>query len=1065
MPNLGNEETLVELPAIKYIKDILNYDFIHGKELIPENGERDSLTEVILVKRLGNALKRLNPWIDEGNLRKAVRFLNRPENLGTSLLEINEKLYDAIVDLNYTVDQDIYGNGQKKPQTVHFIDWDSVDNNDFLVTRQFEVKTQFGKSIFPDIVVFVNGIPVVILECKSPFLEKAKNENIGKKEAFEQLKRYMNERDINVVEGNPRLFYTNFFTGILNKYHAYVGTISSKYNHYLEWKDPYPFSKDNVKDVDDFGQNLFIQGLLEKKNLLDIMRNFLIFETDNNVTVKKIARYQQFRAVNKAIHRLKSGKDSLSRGGVVWHTQGSGKSLTMVMLARKIKRTNELSDATIVVITDRIDLDKQIYGTFLRTLSKITTPERADKISVMKELLSKAQPKIIMTTIQKFESEAEEKEVVENAIKVRKKFAKPYEVLTTKSNVIVLSDEAHRSQYKDTAANMRTALPNATFIGFTGTPIDKQDKSTPRTFGGYIDKYGIKEAVDDGATVKIVYEGRRPELHIKGESLDKLFDEAFEDKSDEEKEAIKQKYANKKAIIENDDRINDIAVDILKHYRDNIMPNGFKAQIVCASREACVKYYNALKKHMKEIIGEDLGVKVIFSGKLNDLTHLKEHFTTKAEQEAIISRFKQPIEKDKLCFIIVKDMLLTGFDAPIEQVMYLDRPLKEHNLLQAIARVNRTCTMNINRKLDDNEIKKESIVKQCGYVVDYYGVSDYLEEALDIFDKEDLGEPMQSMEDLYKEMLSYREDVMNMFKGKDKNNLDELIKGLEPQDKRAEFEIGYKRFSGAVEALLPSHAGTDILNDVKWLGYIRAGAKAKYSPQEELDISDCGEKVRKIIEEHLKSLGVIQWIEPITLFEDDFKTKINTLKSDEAQASAMEHAVKHAISVKMDDNPVFYTSLLEKLQKILDETKNDWIERKKKLEEFIEREVEKGTKSQSENLGLDEKEYAFFEVVKKYIESEEHRDDVVKEEAEIYISNEIIELSKSIAVDVRKVVVDNYVVDWTNNQTKTSDIERAIFMLLNKKYFKQIPLKSRRNMIQPLLNLAKKHYSIVASDK
>lgn len=703
---LGNEETLVEIPAINYIKDILDYEFIHGKDLTPDRGARDSLTEVILNRRLEKALKRLNPWMDEGNINKTIKFLSRLENLGTSLLEINEKIYDAIVDLNYTVDQDIYGNGQKKPQTVHFIDWDNVDNNDFLVTRQFEVKTQLGKSIYPDIVIFINGIPVVVLECKSPFLEKAKNENIGKKEAFEQLRRYMNERDINILEGNPRLFYTNFFTGILNKYHAYLGTISSKYNHYLEWKDPYPVKKDKVQDVEDFGQNLFIQGLLEKNNLLDIMRNFILFETDNGVTIKKICRYQQFRAVNKAIKRLKEGKDPLTRGGVVWHTQGSGKSLTMVMLARKMKRTRELSDATIVVVTDRIDLDKQIYGTFMRTLSKITTPERADKISTMKQLLSEAQPKIIMTTIQKFESETEEREVVEEGKKVKKKFILPYEVLTTKSNVIVLSDEAHRSQYKDTALNMRTALPNATFIGFTGTPIDKEDKSTPRTFGGYIDKYGIKEAVDDGATVKIVYEGRMPQLHIKDTTLDELFDEAFDDRNEEEKEAIKQKYANKQVIVESENRINDIAADILNHYKDNILPNGFKAQVVCVSREACVKYYNALTKHMNEIIGEELECKVIFSGNLNDPPHLKQHFTTKAEQEVIIDRFKKTIEKDKLCFIIVKDMLLTGFDAPIEQVMYLDRPLKEHNLLQAIARVNRTCTMDITRKVEDDKVKK-----------------------------------------------------------------------------------------------------------------------------------------------------------------------------------------------------------------------------------------------------------------------------------------------------------------------------------------------------------------------
>jgi len=1060
MSYLGNEETLVEVPAIEYINNILKYDFIHGKELVPDKGERDSLTEVILDKRLRNALKRLNPWMDEGNINKTVRYLSRPENLGTSLLEINEQIYDAIVNLNYTVEQDIYGNGQKKPQTVNFIDWEDVNNNDFLVTRQFEVKTFLGKSIYPDIVLFVNGIPVVVMECKSPFLETSKNESIGKKEAFEQLRRYMNERDANILEGNPRLFYTNFFTGILNKYHAYVGTISSKLNHYLEWKDPYPAKKEEIQGLEDNGQNLFVQGLLEKRNLLDVIRNFILFETDSGITIKKVARYQQFRAVNKAIIRLMEGKDALTRGGVVWHTQGSGKSLTMVMLARKIKRTKALSDATIVVVTDRIDLDKQIYDTFIRTLAKITTPERADRISTMKELLTKAQSKIIMTTIQKFESDIVEKEVVEEGIKVKKKYAKPYEVLTTKSNVIVLTDEAHRSQYKDTAMNMRKALPNATFIGFTGTPIDKEDKSTPRTFGGYIDKYGIKEAVDDGATVKIVYEGRRPELHIDGNSLDELFDAEFDERSDEEKEAIKQKYANKQAIIEADDRINDIALDLLIHYRDNILPNGFKGQIVCVSREACVKYYEAINNHMQEVFGQELEAKIIYSGKLNDHPHLKKHLTTKSEQETIIKRFKKPIEEDKLCFIIVKDMLLTGFDAPIEQVMYLDRPLKEHTLLQAIARVNRTCTLDVKSEDEGSKGKGKTIVKQCGYVVDYFGVSDNLEEALAIFDKEELGQPMQGMDDLYKEMLSYRESIVNVFIGKNKNNLDELIKVLEPEDKRAEFEIGYKLFSSAVEALLPSNVDTNILNDVKWLSYIRAGAKAKYSPQVELDISDCGEKVRKIIAEHLKSLGVSQWIEPITLFGDDFKGKINTLKSDEAKASAMEHAVRHAISVKMDDNPVYYTSLLQKLQSILDESKNAWIERKKKLEEFIDKEVEQGVKTQSHSLGLDEKEYAFFAVVKQYILEESPEEGVVKEDTS-YFSNEVIELSKNIAKDVRKAVEDNFVVDWINNQSKTSDIERAIFMTLNSKYFKQIKLGVRRKMVSPLLNLAKKHFMIL----
>ena len=1063
MSYLGNEETLVELPAIEYLENKLGYNFIHGKELIPASGARDSLADVILVDRLREALKRLNPWMDEGNLDRAIRYISRADSLGTSLLEINEKIYDILVDLNFTVEQDLYGDGQKKKHTVHFIDWEDAYNNDFLVVRQFEVQTLSGKSIFPDIIIFINGIPVVVLEAKSPFLEKGSNESIGKKQAFEQLRRYMNVRDEALGEGAPRLFYSNFFTGILNRYNAYVGTISSNYNHYLQWKDPYPFKKEKIENYKDCGQNIFIQGFLERKNLLDLMRNFIVFEADNGAIIKKVCRYQQFRAVNKAIDRIENGKDKLSRGGVVWHTQGSGKSLTMVFLARKIKRTNGLKDSTIVVVTDRIDLDKQIFGTFNRTLSKITTPVRADKIEYMKKLLSNPQPQIIMTTIQKFQNETEEKAVLFDGKKTIQKYAVEYPVLSTKQNIIVLADEAHRSQYKDTASNMRIALPNAVFIGFTGTPIDKEDKSTKRTFGEYIDKYSIKSAVDDGATVKIVYEGRRPDLQVVGESLEELFDEAFDDKSDEEKAAIKQKYATKRAIVESEGRINDIVVDLLHHYKEQILPNGFKAQIVCVSREACVKYYNALNKHMKNILGEGFEAKVIFSGNNNDPVHLKKHFTTKTQQDELVNRFKQPLNKDKLSFLIVKDMLLTGFDAPIEQVMYLDRPLKEHTLLQAIARVNRTYTKEVERTLETSIVVKENIIKQCGYVVDYYGISNYLEEALAIFDKEELGKPMDSLDDLYNEMLAYREAIMSMFRGLNKNDLDALVNKIEPEDKRAEFELMYKKFSGSVESLLPRHVDTDILNDLKWLSYIRAAAKAKFNPSDSIDISDCGEKVREIIENHLTSLGVRAWIAPITLFEKDFKAKINTLKSDEAKASAMEHAIKHTINIKMKENPAYYESLLERLQKILEETKINWIERKKRLEEFINNDVEQGATDEASNLGLDEKEFAFFKIVKKYLDedSDEEVDFVAKEDKEAYVSNETIELSKEIAKDVKNVVKDNYVIDWVTNSTKTNDIQRAIKLMLIKKYAKKLSRDVREKIMEPLLNLAKIHFDVL----
>ena len=1039
MSYLGNEMSLVEIPAVEYLK-ALGYDYIDGDKLTPEYGERESLSEVILFNRMKTSLKKLNSWISDDNCDKVIRIISRAEGLGTGLLEINEKIYDYIVNLQLTVDQVI--DGRKETKTVKLIDFNNIDNNDFLVVRQFVVKGQ-QENIRPDIVIFINGMPIAVLECKSPFKEGDSNENVGKYDGFQQLRRYMNGRGGNLIEGSERLFYTNFITGILNKYTAFVGTISSGYKHYVEWKDAYPLNNIDVKDYKETPQNILLQGIFKKENILDIMQNFIVYDVDkeNSRKVKKVCRYQQFRAVQKCLKRLEEGKTPLEKGGVVWHTQGSGKSLTMVFLARKIRSIGKLSDATILVVTDRTDLDEQIFETFQNTLTN-TTPVRAESIESMKTLLRKSNAQIITTTIQKFQSDKEESDIEGLFL------SKDYEVLSTKNNIIVMTDEAHRSQYKDTAANLRAALPNASFIGFTGTPIDKEDKSTIRTFGSYIDKYSIKDAVKDGATVKIVYEGRKPDLHIHGDNLEELFDKAFYDRTDEEKEAIKQKYANKRTVIEADDRIDEIAKDILKHYKEYIYPNGFKAQIVCVSREACVKYYNALNKHMEEIMGEKLECKVIFSGSNNDNVYLREHHTSKEEQKTILSNFKKKTSESKLCFIIVKDMLLTGFDAPVEQVMYLDRPLKEHTLLQAIARVNRT----------------SGDTKKCGYVVDYYGVLNFLEEALAIFDKEDLGSPMESMNDLYNDMLSLRENVMRIFTGIDKNNIDDLVKILEPDDKRAEFEVAYKRFLGAVETLMPGHVDTNTLNDVKWLSYIRAAAKMRYNPEKKLDIRDCGEKVKEIISEHLKSNGVSSWIEPITLFEDDFKSKIENNMSDEAVASSMEHAIKNIINIKMEENPVYYTSLFEKLQQILEETRNDWIEKKERLKEFIDSEINNGEENSADDLGLTKKEFAIFETLRETFEGE--NSDVVKEDNAVYISDSAVDMAKDIAKEFNsKMINEWYMVGWAENPTKVSSIEQKIFMFLlsNSQRIREIYGQDGINKVKQLkesiTKLAKIHYA------
>jgi len=1061
MSYLGNEYTLVEKPALDYLTQILGYNYVEGEKLIPLFGERESLRDVILTNRFRNALQRLNPWMTEVSLVSTLKYFTNSDALGTSLLAINEKIHSAIVDLEFTVTQTV--EGHKKNLTVKLIDFEDATNNDFLVTNQFAVQG-LNKTIYSDIVVFINGLPIVVIEAKSPFKEGAMGIKAGKKDAYNQLKRYMDSRSDAVSEGAQKLFHTNFFTGIINKYHAYAGTITSGYDYYLEWKDPYPWKAQDMDDLENNGQNLFLQGLLEKKNLLLMMQFFVLFETESDVRLKKLARYQQFRACMKAIKRIQSGKTPLEKGGVIWHTQGSGKSLSMVMLARMIRRTKGLEDTMLVIITDRIDLDKQLFNTFKgifpstytmakNNLDKILT--RAETVEEMKSLLSAGQAKIICTTIQKFQCETDEQPVFEDGHQpIKLFFDKAIEVLTNKTNVIVFTDEAHRSQYSNLSMNMRKALPNATFIGFTGTPIEKADKSTYRTFGQLIDSYTISQAVKDGNTVAIVYEGRRQDLQIIQESLDEDFDEGFRLKSNLEREAIKARYFNKIALAEADDRINDIALDMLIHYRDNSYKLGFKAQIVTVSRIACVKYFNALMKHMPAVFGgTPIEIAVIFSADNNDEPFIKVHRSSKGEQDLILSRFKREIEKDRLCMIIVKDMLLTGFDAKIEDVMYLDRPLKEHNLLQAIARVNRTYDKPFKQYDENGKVVESQRTKAYGRVVDYFGVTRHLEEALEIFDTSDVGVPMENIDSLYRKMLDYKEQVMRMFAGVDKSNLDALMNVLEPANKRAEFETAYKRFAVAVNTLMPTHVTQDDLNTLKWLSYLRAGAKARFEPEDAIDISDCGEKARELISEHLKSQGVYQWIEPITLFDKDFKEKIYH-GSDEAIASTMEHAIKHIITVKMKENPVYYQSLLERLLKLIEETNMNWEERRKQLEEFVERELNNGEEELAKDLGFTQKrQLAIYETVKNSGANNKVGDGSVS-----YSAGYDVDVFKDITLDIEKTILEKRVKGFKMNPTRIAEIQTAIFTMLLERYYNVLGYDGVSRLINPIMDLAKIHY-------
>lgn len=671
-----NEETLVENRMIDQLKK-LGYTYVNGATL---DLERTSQNEVVLKERLINSVKRLNPWISENNLNKVVRKITHME--ATSLMEANQEFHEILIN-KLSVQQDL-GSGRKS-QTVQLIDFDNIDENEFIITRQLSY-TNANETIRPDIMLYVNGLPLVVIECKSPTLPP--DEQIG--QGVKQLKRYQ------IV--NENLFYYNQFMVSTSNDRAKVGTIGASVQHYSTWREPYPLTVDEIGS-NATPQDVLTQGILDRERLFDIILNFIVYEPEDGRVIKKMARYQQYRAVNKAVERILTGEHPQARGGVVWATQGSGKSLSMVFLSMKLRRLKELENPTIVVVTDRQDLDRQITNTFKRC--GFPNPKQAESVEELKSLLQQGPGTTVMTLVQKFQTDEGEE----------------YPLLTDSENVIVLVDESHRSQYSSLAMNMRTGLPNATYIGFTGTPIDKEDKSTVRTFGTYIDKYPIEKAVEDGATVPIFYEARLIDLHVQGETIDELFDRFFRNYSDEDRERIKQKYVTEEALTSSPKRIREVVLDIVEHYEEHIEPNGFKAQIVTVSREAAVAY--------KELLDElsDYESAVIISSGHNDSERMKQYGLSQTEEKEVIQRFKKPLHEDPLAFLIVCDKLLTGFDAPVEQVMYLDKPLKEHNLLQAIARTNRTYDK-----------------KSYGLIVDYYGVSRFLEEALGIFHEEDIKE-------------------------------------------------------------------------------------------------------------------------------------------------------------------------------------------------------------------------------------------------------------------------------------------------------------------------------------
>jgi type I restriction enzyme R subunit len=998
----GPELKTVEAPFIDQLVG-MGWKAVTGNLEHPSATGRETFREVLIKSDLRKALERINlrdgkPWLDDARLSQAVSELERIAT--PKLIEANQQATELLLKGTQVDGLPEWDQGRAK--TVHYVDWEHPENNTFTVMNQFRVDCPGGMSkgfIVPDLVLFVNGIPLVVVECKSPGVAEPLPA------AVDQLRRYSNQRkaagEIEDNEGNERLFHTSQFLVATSFDEARVGTIGADMQHFLEWKDTVPVPLADVAKELGVGapanlssQQKLVAGMLRPAHLLDVVRHFTLFQEAGGRTVKVVCRYQQFRAVQAAVRRLLVGKtreqdgENDRRGGLVWHTQGSGKSLTMMFLVRKLRSEPALRRFKVVLVTDRTDLEKQLAATAAVTGETVKVAKSVEKV---KELLAVKGPELVFAMIQKYgERDATPSDDEAEGTKVANPGTFP--VLNEDQSILVMVDEAHRSHSNGLHGNLMKALPNCARIGFTGTPIIMgAKKRTHDIFGEFLDRYTIKESEGDGATVPILYEGRTAEGAVAdGRDLDQLFEDLFSERPAEELEAIKRKYATKGHVLEAPKLIEAKARDILRHYVETVLPNGLKAQVVAYSRLAAVRYTGALALARDELVAEaealdvnlrdlddaaleskprkvraavrawrslpmlkQLEFATIISGGNNDDPAWKE-WTDSTKSDARIDRFKKRLgeageKTDPLAFLIVKSMLLTGFDAPVEGVMYLDRSIREAELLQAIARVNRT-----------------GHGKKAGIIVDYYGVARHLKDALKAYAAEDIKGALRSLKDELPKLRDQHLRVMELFESRGVEDLEDsepAVQLLADERLRAEFTVKLKKFFDTLDLVLPRPEGLPYIRDAKRLAFIYARARARYREGMPLLGKSVGAKVRKLIDDHVISLGVDPKIPPISITDAKFAAHVDKQVSPRAKASEMEHAARHHIRQHLDEDPVHYEKLSERLEEILQTYGEDWEQLALALATFVG-EVESGRKA--DDTGLDpQTEAPFFAVLKE----------------------------------------------------------------------------------------------------
>ncbi|MFH8935000.1 type I restriction endonuclease subunit R [Streptomyces griseosporeus] len=961
------EYTLVERPFVEQLKG-MGWGHLEGAPLNaviptdPLKSGRNDFHEVLLEDRLRSALRRINrdrngaEWLDDARIDSAVNALSRiPAH---SLLEANQQATKLLIEGVAVEGLPDWDGG--KTQLVQFFDWKNPSNNDFTVINQFRVDTPSGHElIVPDVVLFVNGIPLVVAECKEP-----RTSTLAK--AVGQLRRYAEQTPSENRTGNQKLFHTVQLTAVTNGEDARLGTFTADFEHYVPWRDTYPLTKVELgarlsKTVEQLSrQEILVAGVLDPARLLVIVHDYVTFmTTDEGRTVKAAPRYQQYRAVEKTVQRLRAGKtrkqDGVAdrRGGIVWHTQGSGKSLTMTFLVRRLRSCDDLANVKVVVVTDRTQLQDQLSATMQLSGEAVHTAKSAARA---KAILGRHGPGVVFVMIQKHQDGNPKGQGLTAGAALGE--------INTDESIVVLIDEAHRSHTASLGANLREALPNAARIGFTGTPImtrKGQRKTSVELFGPFIDKYRLREAEDDGVIVPILYEGIKVKGAVRdGQDLDEIFEDEFEELTEEEREQLQRRWATKGQVSAAQQLIDVKAKHMLRHYVDKVLAEGFKAQVVASDRDATLRYREALMAARDELVAdveklsettlhkptEELRpiqarlvkahahldllkrmdfVPVISEGDAEDEQRYAD-WTDENKQKARIEGFTRPFGENDIGFIIVKSMLLTGFDAPIEQVIYLDRKLAEHDLLQAVARVNRTADR-----------------KECGWVVDYRGVAQNLVDALRIFaseafdadDSTDVSEALRDARAEANKLEPQCQRLRMMFH--DLEDIERCVQALADHELRDRFNAELTRFAKTINTVLPDPAAKPYLPDLKRFMVIKVTATRRYRIDDgEFDPGAYGAKIRVLIDEHITSLGVEQQLPPIALTASNFAERVEAMTGgSRAKASEMEHAIRHHITVHRGEDPARYQLLSQRLEQILAELKDEWDQQVLALRDLI----------------------------------------------------------------------------------------------------------------------------------